>query len=77
MRNLLIASVAGILFTLGQVLIGRMLARENKSPDIESSSAPPTGRRDEILWITVASGVFVLTVLLCLSVWENRSNTIF
>lgn len=68
MRNLVIASAAGVLFTFAQILIGRFTKPE-KSTD-ESVS-----RRDEILWIAVASGVFVLVVFLCLSVWDRRSGS--
>ncbi len=71
MRYLLIASAAGVLFTIAQILIGRLLKGGKDS--IESSAARRGGRRDEILWIAAASLVFVLVALLCLLVWERRS----
>jgi hypothetical protein len=68
MRNLVIASAAGFLFTVAQILIGRFIKPEKDRDNTGS-------RRDEILWIAVASGVFVLVVLLCLSVWDRRSSS--
>lgn len=73
MKNLLIAAVAGLFFTVGQLAIGRLLRRRKILTDGESIDLRRNERREEILWVAVATGVFILVVLLCLTVWERQT----